>query len=82
MAAVAGKCILECGRTVATHTKTNICATCLGNLAMWRRKSPAARLRYRHTLDVRIARQEEIHKFPKGYRVSGRPTKKVKDNAD
>lgn len=77
-----GKCILECGRRVATHTKTNICSACLGNLAFWRRRTAAARLKYRATLNVRVARQEEIEKFPKGYRITGRPTKKVKSHDD
>lgn len=69
--AASGRCLLGCGRTVVTHTITNICSTCLGNLASWRRKPAAARLKYRATLSVRIARQEEIDKFPKGYK----PTK-------
>lgn len=77
-----GKCILECGRTVATHTRTNICSVCLGNLAFWRRRTAAARLRYRATLNVRVARQGEIDKYPKGYSISGRPNRKVKSNDD
>ena len=76
----AGRCILGCGRSVATHTKTNICKTCLGNLAMCRGKTAAARLRYRETLTVRSNRQEEIDKFPKGYKpTNGRYVKNAKE---
>ena len=73
-----GKCILGCGRRVVTHTRTNLCSACLGNLAFWRRRTAAARLRYRATLNVRVARQEEIDKFPKGYKEHGRAVKRTK----
>lgn len=82
MAQVGGRCLLECGRKVATHSKTNICSTCLGNLAGWRRKTPAARLRYRDILNLRQRRQEEIDKFPKGYRLGRFEPKKRRGNDD
>jgi len=73
-----GKCKLGCGRKLATHTLTSICSTCLGNLAMWRRRTAAARIRYREILDVRLKRQGEIDKNPKGYRFKFQRNKESK----
>lgn len=81
MAVLAGRCILQCGRKVLTHTHTNICSTCLNNLSGWRRKPPSARIKYRATLELRQRRQEEIDKHPKGYQLGRSEPKKRKDES-
>lgn len=63
-------CLLGCKRKVPTHTKTGICPTCLNNLGTWRRKTAAARLRYKDVLKLRSTRLEEVDQFPKGYAVT------------
>ena len=78
MAQVAGRCSLGCDRKVATHSKTNICSACLSNLSFWRRKTAAARLRYRDVLNLRQRRQDEIDQFPKGYKLGRFVPKKEK----
>lgn len=75
---IGGKCVLGCGRKCATHTRTNICSTCLGNLSMWRRRTAADRLRHRARTELAIRRQEEVIAHPKGYALLGRPLLKGK----
>jgi hypothetical protein len=71
------RCLLACGRSLATGSQTGICSTCLSNLSVWRRRSAAERIKYRAKLDLAERRQEEIIKFPKGYKIlGGRPVKK------
>lgn len=64
-----GKCVLNCGRNCATHTKTDICSTCLSNLAINRRKGTAWMMRYKQKTTLRVRRTDEIERNPKGYKL-------------
>lgn len=70
---IIGKCILGCGRSVATHSKTSICSTCLSNLAVNRRKGTAWMMRYKQKTVLRATRTAEIELNPKGYRLGRTP---------